>query len=391
MDRKNIESMRFFMQEAIRMAESTAKRVSPNPRTGAIVVRNEKIIGRGRHECYGGPHAEVNAINDASNDAKGSDIYVTLEPCCHTGKTPPCTEKIIASGIKRVVIGMRDPNPLVAGKGVQQLKDAGIEVIEDVLHEDCLELNQAFIKKMQTGLPYVVAKMAITLDGYLADKNGNSQWISNEAARVLVHKMRAQMDADMIGLGTAIKDDPLLTVRDAEGEHPLRIVYDPKGKLAINLKLVQGAKDIPTSVICGPQATTQWRAQMNNLGVQVIECQDPGIGSLREGLKFLGKKGVNSILCEGGGGLHSMLAKLDLIDRVDCVIAPMLIGSGVRMMRIPERLMPDAQKFQQHEWQIIDTDVYFKGILKHYTVNAGSDPRLSTETLVEVNVRPKGD
>ena len=360
--------MQLLMREALDMAKGTACRVSPNPRTGAIVVRDEKIIGRGRHESYGGPHAEVNAINDAGGDASGSDIYVTLEPCCHSGKTPPCTQKIISSGIKRVVIGMRDPNPLVAGKGVQQLKEAGIEVIENVLHEDCLELNQPFVKMMQTGLPYVVAKMAISLDGYIADKNGNSQWISNEAARVMVHEMRAKMDADLIGLGTAIKDDPMLTVRDAEGEHPLRVVYDPEGLLPSNLKLVQGAREIKTCVICGPHSTPLWRDKMNNWGIELIECKEPGILNLREGLNLLGERGINSILCEGGGRLHSMLAELDLIDRVNCVIAPILIGSGIRMMRIPERLMPDAQKFKTHTWKQIESDMYFTGILKKYSV-----------------------
>ncbi len=374
MDNKNVAPMRSLMREAIRMAESTRCRVSPNPRTGAVVVRDGNIIGRGRHECYGGPHAEVKAINNSGPDVRDCDIYVTLEPCCHTGKTPPCTQKIIRSGIKRVVIGMRDPNPLVAGKGVKQLQDAGIEVVENVLQEDCLALNQPFIKIMQTDLPYVIAKMAITLDGYVADKNGISQWISNDAARVLVHKMRARMDADLIGLGTAIKDDPMLTVRDAEGDDPIRVVYDPEGALPTHLKLVQGAKDISTMVICGPQATLQWRAQMKNWGVELIECQTPGIGSLREGLKILGKKGVNSILCEGGGGLHSMLAELDLIDRVDCVIAPMLLGSGIRMMRIPEKLMPDAQKFKTHTWQQIGSDMYFSGIIKSYTENIAADP-----------------
>jgi diaminohydroxyphosphoribosylaminopyrimidine deaminase/5-amino-6-(5-phosphoribosylamino)uracil reductase len=368
MDTKNMESMRFFMQEAIRMAETTKKRVSPNPRTGAIVVCDGKIIGRGRHEIFGGPHAEVNAIHNAKNNVSGCDMYVTLEPCCHTGKTPPCADKIIASGIKRVVIGMRDPNPLVAGKGVQKLRDAGLELVEDMCHEESLNLNQPFIKMMQSGIPYIVAKMAITLDGYLADKEGISKWISNDAARVLVHEMRSHMDADLIGLGTAIKDDPLLTVRDVEGEHPLRIVYDPKGLLPIKVKLVQGAKDIPTSVICGPQATLQWRDQMRERGVELIECKEIGSENLREGLDLLGKKGVNSILCEGGGHLHSILAELDLIDRVDCVIAPMLIGGGVRMIHIPERLMPDAQKFGSHTWKQIGSDMYFSGILKRYKV-----------------------
>lgn len=360
--------MRLLMQEAIRMAESTGRRVSPNPRTGAIVVCDGKIIGRGRHEVFGGPHAEVNAIKDAKQDVNGCDMYVTLEPCSHTGKTPPCADKIIVSGIKRVFIGMRDPNPLVAGRGVKKLRNAGIEVIEDVLHEECLNLNQPFIKMMTQNMPYVIAKMAVTLDGYIADRSGESKWISSAMSRKIVHELRADCDAVLIGLGTAIKDDPELTVRDVIGEHPLRVIYDFEGMLPANLKLVTSAKEIGTTVLTGSQSTPQWRDNMTRMGVQLIVCKKSGLAGLSEGLNLLGKQGISSILCEGGGKTHSILAKINVIDRVDCFIAPKLIGKGIRMMRIPERLMPDAQRFEQYEWQIIDTDVYFKGILKCYKV-----------------------
>ncbi|MFA6618113.1 MAG: bifunctional diaminohydroxyphosphoribosylaminopyrimidine deaminase/5-amino-6-(5-phosphoribosylamino)uracil reductase RibD [Candidatus Neomarinimicrobiota bacterium] len=366
MDTKISETVRSFMQEAILMAKTTSRRVSPNPRTGAVIVSDGKIIGRGRHEVFGEAHAEVNAINDVGTGVKGCDIYVTLEPCSHTGKTPPCADKIIASGIKRVFIGMRDPNPLVAGRGVEKLRQAGIEVVEDVLHEACLNLNQPFIKMMTLQTPYIIAKMALTLDGFIADKSGESKWISSHDARVIVHQMRADCDAVLIGLGTALKDDPELTVRDVRGEHPLRVVYDPEGMLPTHLNLVKHAKDIGTTVITGTQSTHQWRANMERLGVKLIIAKQPGNIGLREALNFLGQEGISSILCEGGGHMHTLLAELDMIDRVDCFIAPKLIGKGIRMMQIPEKPMRKAMKFIEHSWEKIDTDIYFKGILKSY-------------------------
>lgn len=357
------------MQEAILMAKTTSRRVSPNPRVGAVIVRDEKIIGRGRHEIFGAAHAEVNAINDAGNDVKGCDIYVTLEPCSHRGKTPPCADKIITSGIKRVFIGMRDPNPLVAGRGIQKLRQAGIEVVEDVLHEECLDLNQAFIKMMTQKTPYIIAKMALTLDGFIADKTGESKWISSHASRVIVHQMRADCDAVLIGLGTALKDDPELTVRDVMGEHPLRVIYDPEGMLPGDLNLVKHAKDIGTIVITGPHSTPEWRANISRMGVQLIITKQLGILGLSEGLSLLLKQGVSSILCEGGGHMHSLLAEMDMIDRIDCFIAPKLIGKGIRMIKIPERSMAEAMEFIDHSWEKVDTDIYFKGILKKYTVD----------------------
>ena len=369
MDKKIKRSAESYMLEAVRLAESTACRVTPNPRTGAVVVRDQEIIGRGRHECFGGPHAEVNAIYDAGFDVKDCDMFVTLEPCCHTGKTPPCTDRIIESGIKRVFIGMRDPNPLVAGKGVHALQQAGIEVVENIRHDDSLNLNQAFIKTMQNGMPYIIAKMAMTLDSFIADKNGRSQWITNTDSRKLAHQLRAEADAVLIGMGTALKDNPQLNVRDVEGEHPLRVVYDPEGMLPEDLKLVKTAREISTCVICGPHATPAWRDRMTSLGVELIMSGELALRGLEEGLKRLSEKGINTILCEGGGKMQSMLAELEQIDRVDCMIAPMLLGRGIDMMKIPERLMPDALKFVEHEWREIGSDMYFSGILKKYKVD----------------------
>jgi diaminohydroxyphosphoribosylaminopyrimidine deaminase / 5-amino-6-(5-phosphoribosylamino)uracil reductase len=247
-----------FMLEAIRLAGSVTRRVCPNPRTGALVLRNGEIIGRGFHENCGGPHAEVNAIRDAGENLEGCEMVVTLEPCCHTGKTPPCTDLIIASGIKKVYVGMEDPNPLVAGKGIEKLQRAGIEVIPNILSEKCAELNQPFIKMMTQKFPYITVKSAITLDGYIADAEGLSQWISSPESRKTVHEMRANADAVLVGVGTALADDPELTVRDAQGDDPLRVIYDPEGILPLHLKMITTAKEIPTTILTSPHSTPVW-------------------------------------------------------------------------------------------------------------------------------------
>jgi len=276
MDKKINGPAEKLMLEAIRLAGAGTQRVSPNPRTGALVVRNGKIIGRGRHEFYGGPHAEVNAIQDAGKDFEGCEMFVTLEPCCHTGKTLPCTDLIIASGIKKVIIGMEDPNPRVAGKGIRQLKAAGIEVVSNVLVDECAALNQPFIKMMTENFPYIIVKSAITLDGYIADEQGQSKWISSAESRKTVHEMRANADAVLVGVGTVLADDPELTVRDAEGEHPLRVAYDPEGVLPDQLKMIRSAKDVPTTIITGPHSTPVWKYNMRQNGIQIIETDKLG-------------------------------------------------------------------------------------------------------------------
>jgi len=328
MDNKIIGSTEKLMLEAIRLAGSVNRRVCPNPRTGALVLRNGEIIGRGFHANCGGPHAEVNAIRDAGENLKGCEMLVTLEPCCHTGKTPPCTDLIIASGIKKVIIGMEDPNPQVAGKGICQLQAAGIEVVSNVLADECAELNQPFIKMMTENFPYIIVKSAITLDGYIADEQGQSKWISSAESRKTVHEMRANADAVLVGVGTVLADDPELTVRDAEGEHPLRVVYDPEGVLPDRLKMIQSAKEISTTIITGPHSTPVWKFNMRQKGVELIETDKFGKQGLEDGLRKLGQQGVQSILVEGGGRLQSQLAELGCIDCVEIFMAAKLIGKG---------------------------------------------------------------
>ncbi len=373
MDKKIIGSEEKLMLEAIRLAGSVNRRVCPNPRTGALVLRNGEIIGRGRHEVYGGPHAEVNAIRDAGENLNGCEMVVTLEPCCHTGKTPPCTDLIIASGIKKVIIGMEDPNPRVAGKGIRQLQATGIEVVSNVLADECAALNQPFIKMMTENFPYIIVKSAITLDGYIADEQGHSKWISSPESRITVHKMRANADAVLVGVGTVLADDPELTVRDVEGEHPLRVIYDPEGILPDRLKMIHSAKEVPTTIITGPQSTPVWKYNMRQQDVELIETDKFGNQGLEDGLRQLGQQGVQSILVEGGGRLQSMLAELGCIDRLEIFIAAKLIGKGIRMMEIPERPMEEALDFIESKWRKSGPDAHFTGIINKYNVGDGRD------------------
>ncbi len=354
------------MREAIRLAADGTRRVSPNPRTGALILRNGKIIGRGRHECCGQAHAEVNAIRHAGGDVAGCDMVVTLEPCCHTGKTPPCTDAIIRAGIRNVYVGMTDPNPLVSGKGIAILRDAGVRVVENILPEACAALNQPFIKMMTVGFPYVIAKMGMTLDGYIADGRKQSKWITSDLSRKKVHEMRAAADAVLVGIGTVLADDPLLTVRDAEGEDPVRVVFDPEGILSENTRLVRSAGDIPLTVIAGPAATTEWRTRMENMKVRVIATSGIGADGLKDGLKQLGEQGIHAVLAEGGGRLHSMLAERDLIDRLELFIAPELLGGGVRMMPVPPRKVSEALRLVSSAWEPSGPDMHVSGVLRNY-------------------------
>lgn len=376
MDKKINGSIGSLMQEAIELAVSGTRRVSPNPRTGALVLCNGKVIGRGRHEFFGGPHAEVNAIRNAGKDLAGCSMVVTLEPCCHQGKTPPCTDLIIKSGIKKVYVGMTDPNPIVAGKGIRQLEAAGIEVVSGILASECEVINQPFIKMMQKGFPYITIKSAVTLDGFIADEEGHSKWISSDVSRKSVHAMRAAHDAVLIGMGTALADDPELTVRDAEGEDPLRVVYDPDGMLPFHLKLIDTAKLTSIAVICGPHSTPIWKDRIMQKSVRLIETSYFGAAGLEDGLRQLGKDGVQSVFAEGGGKLQSMLAELDHVDRIELYIAPKMVGKGIRMMKIPSRPMEDALGFIESTWHRSGPDAHFSGVIHRYhTGDVQQDPR----------------
>lgn len=355
-----------MMAEACRFAANGVYRVSPNPKTAAILVKDGREIGRGRHEVCGQEHAEVNAIASAGSLVSGGDLYVTLEPCCHHGKTPPCTDLIIKSGIKRVFIGMEDPNPRVWGKGIKILSEAGLHVISGVMEKECRALNQPFIKYMLSGLPYITIKSAMTLDGFIADKNGESKWITSAVSRKKVHAMRADHDAVMVGMGTVLADDPLLTVRDACGEDAVRVVFDPRAGLPVDCRLVKTAGEIPLYIIV-KNISRELRHKLEARAVHILETkEDSDEMCCIQGLKQLADQGIQSVFVEGGGKFQSLLASLHMIDRVDLFIAPRLLGAGRSTVVFPAKLMPASLCFISSYWQMSGPDAHFRGIIKKY-------------------------
>jgi len=318
-----------FMSKALELAALGRGSTSPNPLVGAVVVQGGKIIGKGYHRKAGTPHAEVYALQEAGELAQGSTLYVTLEPCCHYGRTPPCTEAIIQAGIKRAVIAVYDPNPLVAGKGIQALQDAGLEVRIGVLEKEAERLNEAFFKYIRTSKPFVTLKAATSLDGKIATCTGDSRWITGEKARLYVQQLRAESDAIMVGIGTVLADDPLLTVRlPSENKKPLRVILDSSLRLPEDSKLVQTAREVPVVVAAvRGKYQEQKRVLLEQQGVEVWDFRGiDGRVELESVLKELGKREVVSILLEGGGVLNSSFLEAGLVDKFILFLAPLIIG-----------------------------------------------------------------
>jgi len=319
---------RRFMRRALRLARRGLGRSSPNPAVGAVVVKNGRVIGEGYHAKYGAPHAEVHALAAAGAEAKGAAIYVTLEPCHHQGKTPPCTRAILAAGLARVLYGASDPNPKVAGGGGDFLAAQGIEVRPGILRLECQREHRFFFKHVTTGRPYVVLKTAATLDGRTAAHTGDSRWVTGEKARRHAHRMRAWLDAICVGSGTALADDPQLTCRLRGGRDPLRVVVDSKLRLPPTAKVLDKASTARCLVACGPKAPAQRRAALEKAGAEVLVLpQGPAGGlDLAALLAELGRRGVTSLLLEGGAGLAWGFLSAGLVDEVAYFYAPKLIG-----------------------------------------------------------------
>lgn len=339
----------YFMREAIKLARLGGGYTSPNPRVGAVIVKNGRIIGRGWHQRFGTLHAERNAIADLKEDAKDATLYVTLEPCCHYGKTPPCTEAIIASGIKRVVAGSSDPNPLVAGKGFKILEDEGIEVVSGVLEKECEAVNKPFFKYFREKKPYVTMKYAMTLDGKIATASGESQWITGRKARADVHEKRALNMAVMTGMGTVLKDDPMLDVRDAEGISPIRVICDTRLRTPLDSNLVKTASydknavsdcgtvtvdgrefRVPRTIIATPVKSKNKLAPYIEAGVEILNVKKaPGGGiDLEELIEKLGEKGIDSVWIEAGGTLCWSAVKSGIVDGAAVYVAPKILGGS---------------------------------------------------------------
>lgn len=307
-----------YMNEALRLARRGLGKTSPNPMVGAVVVKDGKIVGKGYHKKAGEPHAEINALKEAEENARGASLYVNLEPCSHWGRTPPCTEAIIKYGIKEVHIAIIDPSPWVNMKGIEVLKRAGIKVIIGECEAEAAELNAPYLKWVKTGIPFVILKAGITIDGKIATPSGQ-EWITNELSRKYVHRLRSQVDAIMVGVGTVISDDPQLTVRLVNGNNPKRIILDSK------LRIPQKAKVLGNGCIIASLRN----GEVKGAEVWQIRANDNGRVDILEVLTRAGKVGIQSILIEGGKEVFTSALSKGIVDKVYFFIAPKLIGNGI--------------------------------------------------------------
>lgn len=318
------------MARALELARRGEGFVEPNPQVGAVVLAADgRVVGEGWHERHGGPHAEVVALSAAGEEARGGTLVVTLEPCCHHGKTPPCTDTVIAAGIRRVVVGAGDPFPAVAGGGIARLRAAGLEVESGVLSAEAERLTAPFRRLVTSGRPWVIAKWAMSLDGRIAAASGSSNWISGEASRGVVHALRGRMDAILVGIGTALADDPLLTARPPGHRVPLRVVVDSAARLPPESRLVQSAHEVPILVAVGPEAPEDRVATLRSLGCRIWRGaeadRDVRLASL---LGHLGGQRLTNLLVEGGSEIFGSLRDAGFIDEVWAFVAPKLVGGS---------------------------------------------------------------
>ena len=361
-----------YMRRALELARKGEGHTSPNPMVGCVVVKDGRIISEGYHEKYGEFHAERNALTRCTEDTAGADLYVTLEPCCHQGKTPPCTDIIIEKKIARVFVGSMDSNPLVAGKGVQILRDHGIYVETGILDAECRKLNEVFYHYIATKTPFVVMKYAMTLDGKIACATGDSKWVTGEIARTQVHQMRGRYRGIMVGIGTVLADDPMLNCRVEGGVDPVRIICDSNLHIPTESRIVKTASDIETIVACSQEALESERKQekirrLKEAGIQIIGTEGAHGVNLVELMKKLGGPNIDSILLEGGGTLNASALEDGIVNKVYAYIAGKLIGgmdarSPVEGMGVDR--MADAITLQNMEIEKLGDDFCIVGYVK---------------------------
>jgi len=339
---------------------------SPNPHVGAIVVKDGQLIAAAHHERAGGDHAEVVALRAAGEKAKGATLFVTLEPCNHHGRTPPCADAIIASEVARVVVGARDPNPHVEGHGIEKLRSAGIEVVTGVRETQAHAVIAPWDKHVTTGLPYVSLKLALSLDGRIATRSGASKWVTGTDARAKVHLLRSRNDAVAIGIATALADDPRLTVRDASGDNPLRVVFDTKLRLPTSSRLVTTARETPTLVLCGPDAPQDVEEELASLGVTCLRSPQSAEGRIDvfSALRVLAQRGVVSLMVEGGAELAGSFLAGRFADELHVFVAPILLGPRGRAGAV-DWAGPDtpqqAPRIATPAWELVGRDAYVHG------------------------------
>ena len=361
-----------YMAEALSLARLALGEVSPNPAVGAVVVKDEVVVGRGYTQEPGSGHAEVVALDQAGDEARGGVLYVTLEPCCHYGRTPPCTQAVISAGIAEVHMAMLDPNSLVSGKGKSELEKAGITTYVGEHEPEAREINEAYIKYITTGLPFVTAKFAVSLDGKIATRSGDSKWISNEESGKHVHNMRYAADAIMAGVNTLIADDPHLTIRCSGGKggtarkQPLRIIVDGKGRTPLTANVF--SEPGKTMVALGRKAAPEEIKAFAEAGAEILELPTAeGLVNLEELFKTLGEREVTSVLVEGGGKLFGSLFDLKLIDKVVAFIAPIVIGGEEAKTAVGGRgfnKVADALRLERIKIDKIDDNVMISGYVR---------------------------
>ncbi len=354
-----------FMRRALELAGRGEGHVEPNPMVGCVIVSEGEIVGEGWHRKFGGPHAEIEAIRAAGPRAQDATLYVTIEPCCHQGKTPPCTQAILDAGVHRVVTALGDPNPDISGGGIEKIREAGIEVYVGLAEDVARDLCAPYLKLVTTGSPWIIAKWAMTLDGKMATRSGNSKWISGEASRSIVHVLRGRVDAVVVGRGTAEADDPLLTARPVGPRTATRIVVDSAARLSLESQLVRTARDAPVLVACADDAPQSAEQQLTSAGVEVLRCAGATRGERMEALLGeLGRRRMTNVLVEGGSELLGSLFDAQLIDEVHMFIAPKILGgpdAPSPIVGTGVEQMADACRLASLKIEQVGDDVYLSG------------------------------
>jgi len=359
-----------FLKESFSLAEKGKGLVSPNPMVGAVIVKGKRVLGKGFHKSFGLPHAEIEALKEAGSKAKGATLFVNLEPCCHWGKTPPCTTSIISSGIKEVICCMKDPNPLVNGKGFQELEKNGIKVRVGYLEEQAEKFNFPYITYITKKRPYIVLKWAETIDGKIATFTGDSKWITDEPARRYVHKLRSKVQVVMVGIGTVLKDDPELSVRlGGKKRKPRPLVVDEGLRIPLRAKVLRTQAEAGAIIACVEKADTKKKRTLEKLGAEVIETKADknGLLSLKELLRRLGEKKIAVLLCEGGARLAGGLLERGLVDEVQFFYSPKLLIDGkglVGVMGEEARKIQEAISLIQPKIERIGLDFLLSGLLR---------------------------
>lgn len=361
------ENNQKYMLRAIELAKLGTGFVNPNPLVGAVIVKNGRIIGEGYHMKYGTLHAERNALKNCTESPEGAEMYVTLEPCCHYGKNPPCTDAVIASGIKKVYVGSDDPNPLVAGKGIKILRENGIEVVTHFMKEKCDKLNDIFFYYITHKKPYVILKYAMTADGKITTATGKSKWISNEASREHTHQTRKKVAAILVGIGTVLNDNPMLNCRCENPSDPVRVVCDSKLRIPLDSELVKTAKDIPLIVATLSDDKEKIKA-LEEKGVEIFKAEEKNRRILLSSvMNYLEEKKIDSVLIEGGGEIHASAFEEKIVNKVQVYIAPKIFGGknakspvGGKGVDSPD----DAYMLSEPEIKLLDGDILLEYNLK---------------------------